>query len=150
MNKRLVPEFDVEVIEVDVTLDTYVDRIAIAQVTSGRRQGPQVWPLLIESWLDDGLPDVFQDSAFAHLRLAHERLWDIKDALDDGFLRHEPLQRLTPICRSLYLVNDTRCRSKQEIALANGAKIVDRQEKPAYRLPQTWREETLSWLGGEL
>ncbi|MEU4555110.1 hypothetical protein [Micromonospora violae] len=131
-------------VEVVVGLDIYADQIAIQRVRQQRLGAPTSADadMLSEIWLAYRLPDIFAGDAFRRLHLANDRLWTVKAELDAGLAGRGPSINT---CRSLYLVNDARCRAKKFIALALESPVRDVKEYAPYPLPTGWDDGTLSW-----
>lgn len=131
-------------VEVPAGLDTYADQIAIHHVRQRRRGTPASAgaEVLREVWLAHRLPDIFTGTVFRRLSLANDRLWAVKEELDLGLAGPGPS---VDTCRSLYLVNDARCRAKNLIAVSLESPLRDVKEYVPYPMPAGWDAGTLSW-----
>ena len=137
----------VTLIEVESGLDAYADRIALALVAAKHRPrvGPDAAQALRTLWVDHGLPNIFDGELFHRLLLTHNRMWRIWDSLKAGPSESGPDRTFGPVCRSLYIVNDARSRTKKQIAIDNGSAFWDVKSYTPYDIPASWDQISLTW-----
>ncbi len=140
------------IIEISVGVDTYLDGVAILSVTATRAASNQRREIaerqksaLQTLWFNLGLPDAFDTSDYAMLKLANERIWDTKDKLIEAEATKCFDETYVRTGRSLYITNDCRVQFKKRIAMIYDSEIWDEKDYVRYPLPDDWDPNYLTW-----
>ncbi|WP_433615397.1 hypothetical protein ACQP2P_11460 [Dactylosporangium sp. CA-139114] len=139
--------FPMELVEAEVGLDSYADQIAIGQVRSARSKASSDigWETLRDIWFGYGIEDVFSSTRFGELRHANWRLWTVKDEVQ-RFLSSDALSPAAVAAyRSIYLVNDARCRLKRALAIDLRSAFYEVKSYTPYEPPANWDATQLSF-----
>jgi len=130
----------IELVEVEAGLDSYADQIAIGQVRAARSAASSDigWETLRDIWFSYGIEDVFSSAHFGQLRHANGQLWTVKDEVE-RFLSDDALSPAAIAAyRSIYLVNDARCRLKRALAVDLSSAFYEVKSYTPYEPPADW------------
>lgn len=116
-----------------------VDKVTILVIKEERIDDPQKvehvrneLKVLREAWKEEGLPEMTELEDWQPLLDVNGKLWNVEDEIRECERQDDFGETFIELARSVYRLNDTRARHKNNISVKLGSKLLEQKSYKPY------------------